>query len=79
VGVCDIELPPNVFENFKLIKAVQEKRPGQSITKPTVFYFSHKSIQDLTLKVEARSDVASVADPYPRTFHRIDIIRGARP
>lgn len=79
VGVYDMGMPLSVFQDFQLIKSVQETRPNESIHKPVVFYFSHKAIRDLTLKVEARSDLTSVDDPYPRTFHGIEIVRGPTP
>lgn len=76
-GVYDMGLPSSIFRDFQLMKSVQETRKDESIYKPVVFYFSHKEIRDLTLKVEARSDVASVDTPYPSTFHRIEITRGS--
>lgn len=79
IGVYDMGLPASVFRDFQLIRSAQETRPNESIHKPVVFYFSHKAIPDLTIKVEARSDLTSVDDPYPRTFHGLEIVRGPMP
>lgn len=78
-GVYDMRLPPSVFQEFQLVKSVQETRPEESIYKPIVFYFSHKVIPGLTLKVEVRSDLTSLSEPYPRTFHGIEIARSSKP
>lgn len=72
-------LPVSVFKDFQLVESVQETRPDESIYKPLVFYFSHKTLRDLTLQVDARSDVVSVRAPYPSTFHGIGIMRGSMP
>lgn len=79
IGVYGMNLPTSVFRDFQLIKSVQETRPNESIYKPVVFYFSHRTIRDLTLKVEARSDVASDGASYPSTFHAIEITQGSLP
>lgn len=78
-GVYDMHLPPSVFQGFQLVRSVQETRPDESIHKPVAFYFSHKVIPDLTLKVEVRSDLTSLDELYPRTFHGIEIVRSPKP
>jgi hypothetical protein len=76
-GVYDMSLPASTFLEFELIKTVHEKRKDESIDNPVVFYFSHRKIRDMRLKIEARSDVVSVEEPYPRSFHHIQITRSS--
>jgi hypothetical protein len=78
-GVYAMALPQSLFSDFRLEKKVQESRPEESITMPVVFYFSHKTIRNLALKVEARSDLISIDSPYPSSFHVIEITRTTTP
>lgn len=78
-GVYEIGLPQSFFADFQLVKAAQETREGESISRPIVFYFSHKTIRGLTLKIETRPDVTRVNDRFPSTFYVIEITQGAIP
>jgi hypothetical protein len=78
-GVYDIGLPQSFFDEFQLIKTAQETREGESIPRPIVFYFSHKTIRGLTLKVQARPDLTSVNARFPSSFYVIEIARSAMP
>ena len=75
VGVYSMKFPKEIFKNFRLLKVVQEARPTERIKKPIVFYFEHRAIESLSLKIEARDDVASVQDLYPSSFHALIMIR----
>lgn len=75
-GVFSMKLPPSVFKEFELQKVVQEERSGQRIEKPIVFYFKHKNIKNVVLKVEAREDVASTSDSLPFSLHALQILSG---
>jgi hypothetical protein len=75
-GVYDMQLPPEVFNDFELKKVAQEEQQNERIKQPVVFYFEHKKIKHLSLKIAARDDVAQVADRFPSSFHMIEIVRG---
>jgi hypothetical protein len=75
LGVFSMHLPPSVFDNFRLTKVTREQRPDESIRDPIVFYFEHKRVRGLTLKVESREDVVHVDDTYPSSFHAIQLMR----
>jgi hypothetical protein len=75
-GVYDMQLPPEVFNDFELKKVAKEERQNERIKQPVVFYFEHKKIKHLSLKIAARDDVAQVADRFPSSFHMIEIVRG---
>lgn len=74
-GVYSMQLPSSFFKEFELQKVAQEKRDGERITNPIVFYFKHKHIRNVVLKVEAREDVASTSDSLPSSLHALQILR----
>jgi hypothetical protein len=74
-GVYLMKISPKLFDQFNLQKVVQEDREEERVKHPIVFYFEHKKIQGFTLKVEARSDVASIHDQFPSSFHAIKVTR----
>jgi hypothetical protein len=74
-GAYIMHIPKKVFDEFSLVKAMHEPRPDESIENPIVFYFSHKRLPGVTLKVESRGDLVSVGDPYPSSFHALEITR----
>jgi hypothetical protein len=75
VGVYSMNLRREFFDDFSVDKTVIEHRPYQSVRNPLVFYFSHKKLRGVTLKVESRDDVVNVGDAYPSSFHNLEISR----
>jgi hypothetical protein len=75
IGVYSMNMRRQLFNDFSLDKAVIEHRPHESVRNPVVFYFSHKKLRGVTLQVESRDDVVNVGDPYPSSFHGLEIIR----
>ncbi len=76
-GVYDMHLPPAFFADFLLKRVAKEQRPDERLDNPVVFYFEHRRRPDITLQVEARSDVAAMVDPYPSSFHALQISRNS--
>lgn len=74
-GVYSMQLPSSFFKEFELQRVTQEERDGERITNPIVFYFKHRNIRNVVLKVEARDDVASTRDLSPPSFHALQILR----
>lgn len=74
-GVYSMQLPSSFFKEFELQKVAQEMRDGERIANPIVFYFKHKHIRNVMLKVEARDDVASTRDSLPSSLHALEIRR----
>lgn len=74
-GVYEMKLPRETFKDFDLKEVTQEDRSGKRIQKPIVFLFEHKKIKHFRMKIEARDDVASVGDPWPSSFHLIEMTR----
>lgn len=74
-GVYSMQLPASFFSNFELLAVTQEERDGQVISSPIVFRFKHKKIQDIELRVEGRVDVINARDPFPTSFHFLEISR----
>jgi hypothetical protein len=75
-GVYDMQLRSDVFKDFELKKVAKEERQNERIKQALVFYLEHKTIKHLTLKIVARDDVAQAVNPFPSSFHMIEIVRG---
>jgi hypothetical protein len=75
IGVYEMSLPLHVFDDFLFVKAVPEIRPEESVKKPIVFYFLHRKLPGVKLRVESRDDVVCVGGPYPSSFHAFEITR----
>ena len=71
IGVFSMNLPEQFFEDYILVNSKQENRPEYPIKEPIVFFFSLKNNNKIFMKLEARSDVANVADAYPKSFHAL--------
>jgi hypothetical protein len=74
-GAYDMQLPSTLFDDFLLEKVVQEDRPDERVKKPVVFYFTHKSLLDVHLRVESRRDLVHVDSKFPSSFHALNIVR----
>ena len=74
-GVFSMRLPSSFFREFELLSVAQEKRQNQRIDEPIVFYFKHKKMEYIELRVEARADVVTARDPFPSSMHFLEILR----
>jgi hypothetical protein len=75
-GVYSMDLPASVFADFTLDKSFTEDRPEESIKRVNIFQFHLKSSQlNVKLQFEAREDVSSLQDKYPKSFHSLEITR----
>ncbi len=77
-GVYSMQLPSSFFHDFQLQKVVQEEREFQSIRNPVVFYFKHKRLNDISLKMEAREDVVTTSDSFPSSFYALQLLRESK-
>lgn len=69
IGVFSMNIPEQFFEDYILVRSEQEKRPEYRIEDPIIFVFALKSDRRVSMRLEARSDVANIADAYPKSFH----------
>jgi hypothetical protein len=75
-GVYLMDLPAILFVDFALEKTSIEDRPDESIKRVNVFQFRSKAgNQNVQLQFEAREDVSSLQDKYPKSFHTLKITR----
>ena len=77
-GVYNMQLPPGIFEDFKLEKVIREERPEERIASPIVFYFKSKKKDGVNLIVECRDDLVGIQDAFPASFHLIRIMRAIK-
>lgn len=77
-GVYSMQLPSSFFHDFQLQKVVQEEREFQSIRNLVVFYFKHKRLNDISLKMEAREDVVTTSDSFPSSFYALQLLRESK-
>jgi hypothetical protein len=71
-----MNLSAGSFENYVLEKSFVEDRPSGSVKRVNVFQFRLKnSSQNIHLQFEAREDVSSLQDKYPKSFHFLKITR----
>ncbi|MGF6182127.1 hypothetical protein ABIB42_003157 [Massilia sp. UYP32] len=75
IGVFSMNLPAQFFDDYVLLRSEQEHRPEYRIKDPLIFVFALKNNRKISMKLEARSDVASVADAYPKSFHLLVLER----
>lgn len=69
IGVFSMKLPERFFDDYILKHAFIENRPNENIENPVIFIFILKNNKNMFLTIEARSDVASLTDAYPKSFH----------
>lgn len=75
-GVYAMDFPESFFADFVLIKTFAEDRPNQSIKRVNVFQFRSKETSPtVQLQFEAREDVSSLEDKYPKSFHLFKLTR----
>lgn len=75
-GVYAMDLPSTFFDGLSLAARFADERPKESLKRVNVFrYKSSDRGVNVQLDFEARSDVASLEAPYPRSFHRLTIRR----
>ncbi|WP_374584862.1 hypothetical protein [Pseudoduganella sp.] len=73
-GVFDMNLPQTFFSEFTLQRAYSQTREHESITTVNIFEFlSRQNGGKTVLVVEARPDVSSLSEGYPRSFHMLYI------
>lgn len=77
-GVYSMNLPRTIFADFRLKSVEQEHREEERIKDPLVFYFVHKKIENFSLRIEARADVAKTEEHFPSSFHAIVMLRGSQ-
>lgn len=75
IGVFSMNLPEQFFDDYVLVRSEQENRPEYRIKDPLIFVFALKGDKKISMKLEARSDVASVDDAYPKSFHLLSLER----
>lgn len=72
MGVYEMDLPDTFFADLILLRAYSEKREQHSVELVNVFEFvPRESNSKIKIKMEARPDVSSVNDKYPRSFHAL--------
>jgi hypothetical protein len=75
-GVYRMDLPSTFFSDFVLEKAYAEDQPKRSIKRINIFQFrSQKGTANVQLQFEAREDVSSLQDKYPKSFHFLKVTR----
>ncbi|WP_137172677.1 hypothetical protein [Massilia sp. HP4] len=71
IGVFSMNLPEQFYNDYVLVHSEQENRPEHGIKDPIVFVFAHRTDKKFFMKLEARRDVANVADAFPKSFHAL--------
>lgn len=75
-GVYVMDFPESFFADFALEKTFAEDRPNQTIKRVNVFQFRSKETgPTIQLQLEAREDVSSLENKYPKSFHLLKITR----
>lgn len=74
-GVYLMNLSKDFYENLILENSQFEERPEESIEKVNIFRYHLKENKNIKLLFEAREDVSSLKDNYPKSFHIIKFIR----
>lgn len=75
-GVYLMDLPASFFAGFTLEKVFAENRPDESIKRVNIFKFRlNEGNQNIQLQFEAREDVSSLQDKFPKSFHLLKVTR----
>ncbi|HEY0491479.1 MAG TPA: hypothetical protein VGD30_18360 [Telluria sp.] len=72
-GVYSMSLPKTFFANLVSTATFPQRRENESVTDVNVFEFSLQSNANIKFRFEARPDVSSVSEKYPRSFHALTI------
>jgi hypothetical protein len=70
-GIYQMNIPKDIFSEYKLIKAELSIRPDEHIKRVNFFHYINKSDGQLVMTIEAHEDVSSLNDIYPSSFHAI--------
>jgi hypothetical protein len=75
-GVYAMGLPSTFFDGLGFEARFGDERPKESVKRVNVFrYRANDRGVKVQLDFEARADVASLEDQYPRSFHRLTVRR----
>jgi hypothetical protein len=69
MGVFIFSMPEGFFQEFKLTNVERQERLNERLVDITVFTFESKDNKNISMIFEARSDIVSITDKYPRNFH----------
>ncbi|WP_426322071.1 hypothetical protein [Pseudoduganella sp. R-43] len=73
IGVYSMGLPKTFFADLVSTGSFPEKREHEPVTNVNVFEFALQRNANIKFRFEARPDVSSVSEKYPRSFHALTI------
>jgi hypothetical protein len=74
--VYDLQVSSDFYKNYNFERAALESRPHRRIEEPRVFYFVHKKLPHVRMRIETSPNVTSADSKYPSAFYSITFTAG---
>jgi hypothetical protein len=74
--IYDLQISADFFTHYTFERVALEIRPHQRIETPRVFYFVHKTLPHVRMRIETSPDATSPDSKYPSAFYSIVLSAG---